>query len=61
MMDIADVAQQQMEQEEAQRPPRKAYSLPPGEPGDCDVCGTASLRLISGVCAPCRDGLRIRL
>ena len=26
-----------------------------GNPGDCDLCGEWSGRLIEGVCAPCRD------
>jgi hypothetical protein len=29
--------------------------IPPGKPGDCDLCGEWSGRLIGGVCAPCRD------
>lgn len=29
--------------------------LPPGKPGDCDLCGEWSGRLINGACAPCRD------
>lgn len=26
-----------------------------GEPGECDVCGRDSPRLVKGECAPCRD------
>ena len=29
--------------------------IPPGRPGECEVCGDHSPRLINGVCAPCRD------
>jgi hypothetical protein len=29
--------------------------LPPGKPGDCELCGEWSGRLIDGACAPCRD------
>ena len=29
--------------------------LIPGKPGDCDMCGNWSGRLVKGVCAPCRD------
>lgn len=32
-----------------------AAKIPPGEPGDCDLCGEWSGRLVGGVCAPCRD------
>jgi hypothetical protein len=34
---------------------RKQANLDPGKPGDCDLCGEWSGRLIKGVCAPCRD------
>ena len=29
--------------------------IEPGVPGECDLCGEDSLRLIRGACAPCRD------
>lgn len=29
--------------------------LEPGAPGECDLCGEDSPRLVRGVCAPCRD------
>jgi len=32
-----------------------AAKIPPGEPGDCELCGEWSGRLVGGVCAPCRD------
>lgn len=32
-----------------------AEAIPPGEPGDCDLCGEWSGRLVGGACAPCRD------
>lgn len=32
-----------------------AKPLAPGVPGDCDLCGEWSGRLVGGVCAPCRD------
>ena len=32
-----------------------AKPLEPGEPGDCDLCGEWSGRLVRGACAPCRD------
>ena len=34
---------------------RQQAQLPEGNPGDCDLCGEWSGRLISGACAPCRD------
>lgn len=32
-----------------------AARIPKGEPGECVGCGEYSLRLVEGVCAPCRD------
>lgn len=29
--------------------------LKPGSEGECDLCEEHSMRLILGVCAPCRD------
>lgn len=34
---------------------KRAAAMPPGEPGDCDLCGEWSGRLVGGVCASCRD------
>ena len=36
-----------------------AKALPAGEPGECDMCGEWSGRLINGACAPCRDKWRL--
>jgi hypothetical protein len=33
----------------------QAAKIPKGEPGDCNLCGEWSARLVNGVCAPCRD------
>lgn len=33
--------------------------VPVGAPGECEQCGDESLRIVSGRCAPCRDGRRI--
>lgn len=32
-----------------------AAAIPPGTPGECDLCGEWSGRLVGGACAPCRD------
>jgi len=29
--------------------------LPPGVPGECELCGEWSGRLVNGACAACRD------
>jgi len=54
MADLADIAQAKMELDAEQRKPAP-YTLDPGKPGDCDLCGEWSGRLIDGACAPCRD------
>jgi hypothetical protein len=37
----------------------KAAQIPAGEPGECDLCGNWSGRLVVGACAPCRDRYRM--
>lgn len=62
MADIADNAADHIEREEAQRieAARKAAAqIPDGAPGDCDLCGEWSGRLVNGACAPCRDRRRL--
>jgi hypothetical protein len=34
---------------------RSNSKIIPGTPGDCELCGHWSSRLINGVCPPCRD------
>ncbi len=36
-----------------------AHDIPPGEEGDCELCGEWSGRLIGGACAPCRDKYKL--
>lgn len=57
MADIADRAQARIEQEERDRIAaiRANAKLQEGKPGDCDLCGEWSGRLVNGACAPCRD------
>lgn len=38
---------------------RAAAEMPKGEPGDCELCGEWSGRLVRGVCAPCRDRFKL--
>lgn len=37
----------------------RAAAIDPGVPGDCDLCGEWSGRLVNGTCAPCRDKWRL--
>jgi len=62
MMDSVDIAQQREEenrQDALEAVQRAAYQIPDGVPGDCDLCGFWSGRLIAGICAPCRDKYRL--
>lgn len=58
---MADEIDQQLERdtvlEEAniKRIREQAAKIPVGNPGECDLCGEWSGRLVNGVCAPCRD------
>jgi hypothetical protein len=61
-MDDADRAQADQESVEQALKKRRSDTplvLDPGKPGDCDMCGEWSGRLISGVCAPCRDKYKL--
>jgi len=51
-VDIANDLQQQI-LEATIRATRQ--DLPPGRPGECDLCGEHSGRLVGGACAPCRE------
>lgn len=58
MSDDADLTEERMEVEAAARIAevhRKAAEIPTGEPGECELCGEESPRLVRGVCARCRD------
>lgn len=55
-MDEVDRAQRYQEQWLEQVVAQAARGvLIPGEPGECELCGEWSGRLVHGVCAPCRD------
>jgi hypothetical protein len=57
MADEADRAQALEETERnAMIASARAAPFIPGEPGECERCGEDMPRLVSGLCAPCRDG-----
>jgi hypothetical protein len=58
--DDVDVANDQAEQRLAILIKRASKPLQKGSPGDCDLCGEWSGRLIEAVCAPCRDRYKLR-
>jgi hypothetical protein len=62
MADEVDRANEHVEREEAMRidaARRAAALIPAGAPGDCDLCGEWSGRLVGGACALCRDRKRL--
>ena len=54
-MDDIDRANERALHDTAAAIAKAARDIPPGEPGECDLCGEWSGRLIGGACAPCRD------
>lgn len=58
-MDEIDQAQAREEQYRNNAIRAASRPLVPGEPGDCDLCGEHSMRLVQGACAPCRDKYRL--
>lgn len=54
-MDEADRAGPEVERYIAEAIRKNARELAPGKPGECDLCGEHSMRLVDGACAPCRD------
>lgn len=62
MADIIDEAGDHIEREAVARQAAataRAASMPKGEPGECDLCGEWSGRLVTGACAPCRDRYKL--
>lgn len=57
MADEADRAAEYEQRMRDQAISAARAELPPGKPGECDLCGEWSGRLIDGACAPCRDRL----
>jgi len=47
-----DYAEMERQAHIASRPDPK---INPGKPGDCDLCGEWTGRLVNGACVPCRN------
>jgi hypothetical protein len=61
---MADIIDQTDEREEFMETVRREQArrlaiLAPGTPGECDLCGEWSARLVREACAPCRDKRRL--
>lgn len=54
-MDEADRASPEIDMNLAEAIRRHSKDLAPGKPGDCDMCGEWTGRLVNGTCARCRD------
>lgn len=60
MADICDRAQPAIEAElERHLAAHRPAPMAVGQPGECDICGRQSPRLVGGACAPCRDWRRL--
>jgi hypothetical protein len=60
-MDDIDIANDSAAKDLARREHaarQAAADIPAGRPGDCDLCGEWTARLVEGACAPCRDRYR---
>ena len=58
MADAADIASEESQtihDKNIEAARAAAALIPAGAPGDCDLCGEWSGRLVAGVCCPCRD------
>jgi hypothetical protein len=58
-MDEIDRAQEREELDRSNAIRAALRPLDPGAPGDCDLCGEWSGRIVNGACAPCRDKYRL--
>jgi hypothetical protein len=52
----SELEEQHRQQALANRP---RFEFDPGAPGECDICGRWSGRLVRGACAPCRDQYKL--
>jgi hypothetical protein len=61
MPDEIDLAQdrERIATDDAIRQVQRRADLPAGAPGECDLCGEQSARLVNGACAPCRDKYKL--
>lgn len=59
-VDITDERTCQALEASLSRVRQAAAHMPAGKPGECDLCGEWSGRLVAGVCAPCRDRYKLK-
>lgn len=57
-MDDVDITEERARralEADVMRVRKAAAAMPAGKPGECELCGEWSARLVRGACAPCRD------
>lgn len=54
-VDITEERASQMLEASVTKVRQAAANMPAGVPGECELCGEWSGRLVDGACAPCRD------
>jgi len=59
MADLCDKAQELIDADLERNIKAARVEFQPGYPGDCDLCGEWSGRLVAGTCAPCRDRYKL--
>ena len=60
MSDIADDAEYEIEAVIKAARLRASKPMPKGVPGECEMCGEDSPRLVFNVCPPCRDKYHLK-
>ena len=59
MADIADLGNDRAQEILDDAIAAARAEIPAGKPGDCEVCGEWSGRLVLGVCVPCREKYKL--
>jgi hypothetical protein len=59
-MDEVDRAEAEVERHLQEALRRNRAEPVPGKPGECDLCGEYSHRLVGDACAPCRDKYKLK-
>lgn len=63
MADVVDISDERVQiatDTQVAKVRQQAAQMPKGKPGECDLCGEHSQRLVRGACAPCRDKYKLK-
>ena len=58
-IDLAQEREQIATNSAVKKKKKKKARIEPGAPGECELCGEWSGRLVRGACAPCRDRYKL--